>query len=124
MHRSTHSHLSVLCLEDIILFLSCSKYRMRAALHRHPRVRPVTCFPKQNFLNELGRTINNYLDILGFYSEGCLLDLRGCMTFHVQYILVLVWDVLRYLIMKSVQYYTYSDMNCMPLLSNITRILI
>jgi len=40
------------------------------------------------------------------------------MTFHVQHILVLVWDVLRYLIMKSVQYYTYSDMNYMPLPEN------
>jgi len=64
-----------------------------------------------NFLNELGRTVSNYSDILDLYSEGCLLDLRVSMIFHVQLILVLVWDVLRCLIMKSVQYYTYSDMN-------------
>jgi len=88
---------------------------MRAALHRHPRVRPVTFFPKQRFLNELGRTINNYSDILDVYSEGCVLDIRGSMTFHVHHILVLVWDVMRYLILKSVQYHTYSDMNSMPL---------
>ena len=57
---------------------------MWCALHRRPRVRPVTCFPTQSYLNEMGSTINNYSDILDLYSKVCLLGLRGSIIFHVQ----------------------------------------